>query len=314
MIRDADKIIRYRNDVILNSKCDFSLKLLKNCNLFDAYNALICARKNETPKINEKIIFRLIKCSKVSLINRSDFYLQKIVINCNLNKKLYLLEDFVAEFCSKKITNNNGWIYIEKINDIWRIIGGIKRGIILSRFLPAHIDIKEEIERTKIYMRRFNLADDFEIFQEISNNINTLIQNKKHIDAIFFKKSEYYQNVVSNIIFGISAIILTICLYIQFLLPEVSKTQNITVHNNYLSAKITTQNFDTINEFIKNIQDSFYPVWDFYRIKKLYPNLNINKISITKDKIEIHTKDNVSISKDIQVINKQGENIICIKK
>jgi hypothetical protein len=88
---------------------------------------------------------------------------------------------------------------------------------------------------------------------ESNDYILEIIYGMADEKIVIEKKSEYYQNVVSNIIFGISAIILTICLYIQFLLPEVSKTQNITVHNNYLSAKITTQNFDTINEFIKNI-------------------------------------------------------------
>lgn len=323
------------NNIILDVKSDFLLKKLENCTFFDAVKMLHCAKKN----VKDAIV-RLIYPSKFNIFRKNYFYLQQIQIPyySDISSKfrthnLFVLEEIIATVCSSKVPDNQGWIYIAK-HRYWRIVCGYKKGIILSRTLPENTSIDLEIERTLTYLKRFNLAENFHVFRlnypskiwndffknsdDASVGICSLAE-KLSISPIKKKKLSLKKSldITSNLLF-LLAFILTlfgVSLHMQNM-NSVTNLPDFRIENKNIKAKITGNNIDEIEKFFGYFQKEFLPWNDFILVRKLFPNIIINKISMDKDTVKIYTTSSIKKNNNpnISVEKKNNESVICIKK
>lgn len=324
------------DNIILDVKSDFLLKKLENCTILDAIKALFCARKNT----KDNNIIRLIYPNKFNILRKNCFYLQQIQPHNFYNistrlfeHNLFILEEVVATICSSKIYDDQGWIYVAK-HSKWRIICGYGKGVIVSRSLPENANINAEIERTLVYLRRFNLGKDFHIFRldypsqtwkeffqnstEASAGICSLAE-KLSINPIQKKKYslEKQLNIVSNLLFLIAFILVVFGVGLHIWNAEnFIKFPSIYIENKNIRVKITRNNINKIEKFFEYFHKEFLPWNDFKLIRKIFPGIIINKISVDKNVARIYTTSSIEKNEDPNIfIEKQdNESVICIKK
>ncbi|MDR2158057.1 MAG: hypothetical protein LBO02_01930 [Holosporaceae bacterium] len=148
---------------------EFFLEKLSNCSLWDAYKILNCQKKvlsdNETAFLVPK--------DELSIWGKSDFYIQKVSLPPNLKTseegEIFLMENIVAERCDgvDKLDERTWWLYAARHNSGLRIIAGIGKGIMLSRFLPLDADPSDEISKTVLYLQRFGIGKNIKIFSPL---------------------------------------------------------------------------------------------------------------------------------------------------
>jgi rRNA-processing protein FCF1 len=179
----------------------------------------------------------LVKKDKIFSLEKSDYYIQSIVLPQNLSTEsdIFLMEDVVAEFCNSisKIREQDWWMYAAQHENGLRIIAGIGKGIILSRFLNGNSRIFDEISKTLIYLHRFGIIGNVKIFSpsgdveihtkiiverncidnagdmdkaifnflSINKQIAPIISNKNHLKQIFNEKILYITACVLVLIF-----------------------------------------------------------------------------------------------------------------
>jgi hypothetical protein len=143
---------------------EFFLEKLSNCTLREAFKILGCKRKT----LSERERAFLVPRDGWNIFGRSDFYLQKISLPRHLpGDEVFLMENVVAAFCNgiSRIDREARWIYAaDHGSGSLRIIAGIGRGIMISRFLSKNTDVSEEISKTVMYLRRFGTEGDVKIF------------------------------------------------------------------------------------------------------------------------------------------------------
>ncbi|MDR2106991.1 MAG: hypothetical protein LBO73_00490 [Holosporaceae bacterium] len=146
------------------SGTEFFLEKLSNCSFWDALRILNCKKKI----LSERERAFLVPKDRWNFWGKSDFYLQKISLPRNLPKgEVFLAENIAAEFCNdvSRIEENTRWIYAADHGaGNRRIIAGIGRGIMISRFLPQDSDVSEEVAKTAMYLRRFGDVGNIKIF------------------------------------------------------------------------------------------------------------------------------------------------------
>ncbi|MDR0678548.1 MAG: hypothetical protein LBF44_03370, partial [Holosporaceae bacterium] len=146
-------------------KIDFFWEKLSNCSLWDAYKILSCQKKALFP--NEKAF--LVKKDRLNIWGKSNFYIQKIILPENLSRaeNFFLAENVVEALCNEisRIDEQTWWIYAANHSSgCLRIIAGLGKGIILSRFLSVDSDISSEISKTIMYLQRFGMDKHIKFF------------------------------------------------------------------------------------------------------------------------------------------------------
>lgn len=311
-------------NVICDVKADFSLKKLNNYTMSDAIKTLNCAKEN----VGNDDIVRLIfpeKCntllSKIpQLFRRGCYYLQQIHIHnfSNLYNELnrhniYILEDAAAAVCADKTPENHGWIYAAK-HSKWRIICGIGRGVVVSRRLADGIDIDFEIDRTLIYLKRFNLAENFCIFrsEEFIQKNQGAIENYWADTAkkVPISPVREAQKSIKKHLSAITAV-LACSAFAAFAFGVVMhlwnseypiNCSNIHLKNNNIDITINEENVEDVKNFIETFRHEFLPWKGFRTVRKKYPYTVIKKISLNNNEIKVYTDD------------KNSGKVICIKK
>lgn len=327
---------RFSDNIILDVKSDFELKKLENYTIFEAIKAFRCAQKNAT----ENNVVRLIYPKRFNALRKGCFYLQQISIHnfvdiaqkfsaCNL----FILEEVVAVICSSRVAENQGWIYATK-HSKWRIICGYQKGIIVSRSLSEHIDINAEIERTLIYLRRFNLVESFQVFllnhpsemwNDFFQNSNTsssavcLLAEKLSLNPIKKKRNALKKqlDIASTALFSCAFVlgIFGVGLH-MWNVENAASSYDFHLKNKNVEVRITPNNINEIEKFFGYFQHEFLPWNDFALVRKMFPNIVINKISTDKNIIKVYTNSPISKNNDknISVNQQNNEYVICIKK
>lgn len=327
----------FGKDVICDVKSDFFLKKLDNYTLLDALKTLDCAKQNAESGATVRMIYPEKNGTFWNkFFHRNCYYLQEISIydfsnlynrlaNCNL----YLLEDVIAALCANKTPKKQGWLYVARHRK-WRIICGVGKGIILSRSITGEIDIKLEIDRTLVYLKRFKLADEFcvftyeklmSFFQKNHASADIPVESflvgiaeKFQIPPVCKKRKSLSIAITCLSCTGAIAFAIGLVLSVWNEQHSVVRT-NLCLKNNSVEIVVNEDNVNEVRSFLETISNEFLPWNDFCVIRKKYPYMNINKISLNNNEIKIYTTDLVDIkSENISVDRKNGETTICIKK
>jgi hypothetical protein len=146
------------------SDTEFFLEKLSDCSFWDALRILNCKKKMLSERERAFLVFG----DKPNFFGKSDFCLQTISLPLNLPKdEVFLMEDVVAEFCVSAggVGDDGRWLYAaDHGSGNRRIITGIGRGIMISRFLPKDANLSEEVSKTVMYLRRFGTDRDIKFF------------------------------------------------------------------------------------------------------------------------------------------------------
>ncbi|MDR0968243.1 MAG: hypothetical protein LBL99_01240 [Holosporaceae bacterium] len=178
------------------NEIEFSLEKLSGCSFWDARKILSCQRKT----LSEREKAFLVSKDDLSLFKKSDFYIQKVSLPSDFEKNkddVYLIENIVAEFCSNvdRIRENEWWIYAARHWSNFRIIAGVGKGILLSRFLPLICNVSSEVSKTLKYLQRFGTMKNIKIFSpEISSKINSNINCKR----VFIENNVDFEEFLLN--------------------------------------------------------------------------------------------------------------------
>lgn len=311
-------------DIICDVKADFSLKKLNNYMMLDAIKTLDCAKENVE---NDDIVWLIFpeKCKTfldkfLWLFRRDCYYLQQVNVHnfSNLYNELsahniYILEDVVAAVCANKTPENHGWLYAAK-HDKWRIICGIGRGIVVSRRLAGDIDINSEIDRTLIYLKRFNLAENFCVFrseefiqgnQGVIENFWVDIAEKVQISPVRKKQKslEKRLSIMMKILIYLTSVTLAFGIVMHLWNNEYPMNcSDIHLKNNNIDVIISENNVEDVRNFVETIRHEFLPWNDFRIVRKKYPYAIIKKISLNNNEMKVYIDE------------KNSEKVICIKK
>jgi hypothetical protein len=328
--------------VLDQNAIEFSLEKLKNCSLLDAYRILICQKKALLDR--EKAF--LIPKDKIILFGKSDFYIQKISLPKNLEKtgdKVYLIENVVAEFCGsyRKIFEHDWWLATNRSARNFRIIAGIGKGIVLSRFLPFHSDISDEISKTIVYLQRFGMKKEVKIFSSMEEiEIHPKTNDEINCQKIFIPKCTEAETirllgrikpVISDGIHvkilndkalctALLAVILILCKIEQSIRHNekvISSLQkNVHIATKHIEFDINGENFSAIKQFVSLLKNSRHPLELFKKasdIRQRY-DLPIEHLSfengVLKIKTSIHKKefDELKAIDGVEVVkNTHGE-------
>ncbi|MDR1375451.1 MAG: hypothetical protein LBJ45_01390 [Holosporaceae bacterium] len=284
---------------------DFSLEKLINCSFFDAHRILHYKRKAMSA---DEATF-LIPSNRWNFFKKGTFYIQKISIkNCDFFHKLpsedgmFLMENIVAEFCESvtRIDAETWWLYaVEHELQNSRIIAGIGRGVIFSRFLFQRSDVREEVFKTIAYLKRFGLGKtikiittlseidtlpykniSFEIFKleehEESSLINFL-SSRKRIKKIFAHKNwlmqlfdmKQFYYCAFLISFILASIFFMLCREICAKEEEIMQLKKtVAVEAKNLHLKINVDNFPFLRQFVDILRNSSNPLDGFELISQ----------------------------------------------
>ncbi|MDR2781434.1 MAG: hypothetical protein LBB21_03190 [Holosporaceae bacterium] len=177
------------------NEVELSLEQLMNCSLFDAYKILKCKRKTFSER--EKAF--LVKKDRISFFEKSNHYIQKILLPQNLtaNDDIFLMENVIAEFCDNisKLNEKDWWLYAAYHASGARIIAGVGRGIILSRFLSENSSMQNEISRTIMYLQRFGMTESVKFFSTLQN---LEINSKVVIEKYYIENSNNMSKIITD--------------------------------------------------------------------------------------------------------------------
>jgi hypothetical protein len=184
IISREDFLSRQENYQIIfdMSDIDFSLEKLSCCSLWDAYIILLCQRKALAAHEDAFLVPQ-------NFWGRRTRHIQKNSMkNCELfqlvssKNGIFLMENIIAEFCRDPagLREETWWIYAaDHLAAGVRIIAGIGRGIVLSRFLGSDVaDVPGEVLKTIIYLKRFGLEGDIKVITGLKEVTVHLGKNK----------------------------------------------------------------------------------------------------------------------------------------
>jgi hypothetical protein len=177
---DDFHILDHKNIPIIidRSDVDFSLEILKNCNIIDAYKILSCRQKLTNEKAKEDAFF--ISDYSINFLQKHDFYMQINRLNksmpfydsINFSDGIFLMEHIIAEFCRRLATieEKTWWMYIAKHKSSGtKIVAGIGSGIVISRIISASSNHSTVAAQTIRYLRRHGLQEEIKIISSIQN-------------------------------------------------------------------------------------------------------------------------------------------------
>ncbi|MDR2067495.1 MAG: hypothetical protein LBP41_00710 [Holosporaceae bacterium] len=301
-------LLRHENyRIVLDLRnIDFSLEELPNCSLLEAYRILRCKKKAMS---NNETAF-LVHSNRWNFLKKSTFYIQKNSLeHCEFFHRLFhedgifLMENVVAEFCESvaKIEAETWWLYAaEHEHGNLRIIAGMGRGIVFSRFLSNNSDICEEIFKTIIFLKRFGLEEtikiitalqgietlslqnvSFEIFKLEEHGESKLmyfLSNRKKIKKIFLRKNWLMQYFDMKQFYYLAFLAMCIlCFAILTIhkeianeeqkIMELNKAAIVDTQNFHL--KINVNNFCFVKRFIDILKNSHNPLNELEKISRL---------------------------------------------
>ncbi|MDR2646296.1 MAG: hypothetical protein LBC04_03950 [Holosporaceae bacterium] len=310
---------------------EFSLEKLRNCSLLDAYRVLFCKRKALSDQ--EKAF--LIPKDKIILFGKSDFYIQKVSLPKNLEKaedKIYLIENVVMEFCStySKIFEHDWWLAANCGAQNFRIIAGIGKGIILSRFLPLYVDISEEISKTIMYLQRFGLKEEIKVFSSMEEiKIHLKISSEINCQKIFIPECNETETarllgrikpVMTDgihikllndkaLYIALLAIIFILCKVEQSIRHTEkvisSLRKNTRIITKYIELEINNENFSAIKQFVSSLKKSHHPLELFEKASDICRkyDLSIEHLSFENETIKIKTSVHKSVFDELKTID-----------
>ncbi|MDR3187255.1 MAG: hypothetical protein LBT63_02400 [Holosporaceae bacterium] len=325
---------------------DFSLEKLTNCSLTEAHRILHCQKKALS---NDEIAF-LVRSDQWNFFKKSAFYIQKNSFKyCKFFHQLsaedgiFLMENVVAEFCESiaPIDAETWWLYAaEHEFGNLRIIAGIGRGVVFSRFLYHHSDASKEIFKTIVYLKRFGLEKTIKIItplreidsssnQNISFEIFTLkehgepklmsfLSHRKKMKRIFVRRNWLAQCLDMERSYHLaSSAVLVLVFAILILHREISseeqkimeleKTVIVGVQNFRL--KINIGNFCFLKQFVETLKNSCNPLEKFEKASRfcrensmLVEQLCLENCSSVQIKTLLDKKE----FETLQKLNRQG--------
>jgi hypothetical protein len=167
---------------------DFSLEKLSNCSLWDAHRILHRQKAALSAEENAFLV-PSDRRSFWSFYSRRTRRIQKISMkNCELFPQLwrkdgiFLMENVIAEFCRSRaaLKEESWWLYAAKHPSVGvRIVAGVGRGIVLSRFLGRNdVDAPAEALKTIVYLKRFGLEGEVDVITPLEDVAANLEKNK----------------------------------------------------------------------------------------------------------------------------------------
>ncbi|MDR1334384.1 MAG: hypothetical protein LBJ71_04140 [Holosporaceae bacterium] len=270
-----------------SDKVEFSLEKLTNCSFLDARGILNCKKK----VVGEFEKVFLVKKDKIFSFEKSDYYIQKIIFPPNLfpEDDVFLMENVVAEFCNSisKISEQDWWVYAARHANGLRIIAGIGKGIILSRFLNVNSCVFDEISKTLMYLQRFGMAENVKIFSSpgaieihskidvernyidntsdmdkvvldfllINKQIRPIVSNKKYLEQFFNEK------VLYAVAFGTALALWGIYRDLEQVKDSILLLEkDVRLTTDAMELKINDKNFLSIKQFIDKIKKMQNPL------------------------------------------------------
>lgn len=297
--------------VLDSREVEFDLEKLNNCHLWDAYEVLRCRKKILTTNERAYLIFG----DSRNIFRRSFFYLQivKLPPNICLDDEVFLVENVVEAFCNdiSKINEQDWWLCaaLNQSRSDLRIIAGIGKGILLSRFLPPNSNGSQEVFKTITYLQRFGLGKHIKIFSSLDVKINETVDYEKisfeklpeefrfHGLKSISRSSNYWEKYLSNEVFYpvllvLSLALLAICYHIedQRQLVE-SLKNNVRVVTKNMELEINGKNFSITKQFTDLLRESFLPLQLLKKAHDLCKkhNISIEQLSLEKNQIKIKT-------------------------
>ncbi|MDR1982586.1 MAG: hypothetical protein LBQ08_02195 [Holosporaceae bacterium] len=309
--------------VLDTDEVEFFLEKLNNCSLWDTYKILNCKRK--TLFQHERAF--LIKKDRLNIWGKSDFYLQKISLprGWNTTKEDFcLMENAVEELCNSisEIKERTWWMYAANHSSgHLRIIAGIGKGIVLSRFLPTDSNTSQEVSKTVMYLQRFGMNKDMKFFSPLSRiEIHSKIGSEIACEKINIKKSDNMEKVIhdflsnnskvqsiiisssylerfldTKILYPILLVMTLIVLIVNQCIRDSEKViaslkgnTHVTIEN--MQLKIDRENFPVVKRLINTLKDSRDPAELFQKASKIRRKYNIliERLSLEKE-IKIQT-------------------------
>lgn len=161
-----------------SKKFDFSLSVFRKISLCEAYKVYLNERKyGSWVKLFLDFKSNFLKKSSAKII-------QKVV--CNFEKfgaeNICPIEFVISNWCFHK--TSKWWIFLfkENTNDenfsnaipIYRIVAGIKKGVLISRFLKIkdEVILLDELFRTVLFMKRFDKIKTVDLFTNLPINLS----------------------------------------------------------------------------------------------------------------------------------------------
>jgi hypothetical protein len=300
--------------VLDQNEIEFSLEKLSDCYLWEARKILNCQKKI----LSERETAFLISKDKLNIFAKSDFYIQKISLLQDFRNgedDLYLFENIVAEFCNgiNKIRENDWWLYAARRRSDLRIIAGIGKGIILSRFLSLDSDASEEISKTATYLQRFGMQE----IKFFSSEINLQIGSKINCKRIFIERRDDVENFLSNngkikpiinsknrlekflnceILSAVSLVLILILFGIDERCKDKEKTisslqESVRVATKDMELKINNDNFSFVKQIVNALKDSRNPLESLKKASKLHReyDFQIERLSLENGAVKIKT-------------------------
>jgi len=299
--------------ILDSSEVEFSLDKLTNCYLWDAHRVLNCRSKVSSSDL-EKVFL----VNKGNFFKKSDFYIQKVLLIPDLPKEeIFLVENIVAEYCNNigKIDETTLWLYaaVHQSNCL-RVIVGMGKGIILSRFLPVDSNVSEEISKTITYLQRFVTERNIKIFSiwesiDIASamtcericlknfNEHTLrdfLLNNNRIKPIVTHENcleKYFHD--RKIFINMVLILLVIfCVFLDRHIEETTKVVSVLqkdyhIEKNGIKLTVNSQNFSFTNQCIDSLSDLQHPLDLFSGASVM--NIPFEMLTFEKNCIRIKT-------------------------
>jgi hypothetical protein len=242
----------------------------------------------------------LIPKDRILFFEKSDYYIQKIFLPPNIADvdDVFLTENVVAEFCNsiRKITDRDWWIYAACHTAKLRIIAGIGKGIILSRFLSGSFNISDEISKTIMYLQRFGMTESVKIFsspltEKIHSKIvteNIYIENsndmvlavsdfllKNNQIKPIFSRGNYIRKILNEkFLYSVALVIALVLLQVDKSFEDCQNSvllfeKSTRAANDAIALEINDKNFSVAKQFIDKIKKMQNPLQLFYKASKI---------------------------------------------
>lgn len=290
--------------IIDSDKIDFKFDLLPPINLLKAYQILINEYSNKfwiRLYLNKKNEFILKKYKRI---------LQKIFFKNELSNisNICPIELIISHWCSTK--TKNWWMFLFNENGIYRIIAGLERGILISRYLSINSEeeLYEELYRTFLFIRRHDNTEIIEIFTNIQLKMDILdIFNIHKIDQENLIKMILNYAKYNKIFYSIT------CDKKLYLKSFINKSSSI------LSIILLIFTINNITDYIKytnNLQDIESNIAKiFLKTSKLFNQNDINIILDFMKKVDNRNYIFDKIKKFSQKCNAQNiQKLLCKEK
>lgn len=317
------------SQVILDTKdIEFGFTKLSQCRLLDVYKFLSCKKKTLNPYQR----CYLTSSVNVGFLKKTDFYLQEVSLHGRKNKiinkhNIFLVENIVAELCKRlgHLRDNDWWLYAAK-HEVsgTRIIAGVGRCIVLSRFLENDQSIQDDISQSLFYLRRCGLNIYPKIFTTFDgvdrttkridlnrihkqlhikwvSNMDSammefLISNSKVIKPIFSLDVSWKDlaNSHNSLLMWFVSILFVCFIFLAGLIFSENKTlskelEEITAYGKNIQLKITEHNFKAMEQVVQQLKQSWHPLIQIQKVMEICApyNITINEICLEQGRAKI---------------------------